>query len=83
MLQYTNGMFSKQEDGVDITANSVHPGAIVTNIIRHNSLFRSMNTILHGESFFFFSLLDLARIYNFDCFGLYEEAQLVNLLPRI
>lgn len=37
-----------KEDGVDITANSVHPGAIVTNIIRHNSLFRSMNTILHA-----------------------------------
>ncbi|KAH9677724.1 nad(p)-binding rossmann-fold superfamily protein [Citrus sinensis] len=37
-----------KEDGVDITANSVHPGAIATNIIRHNSLFRSMNTILHA-----------------------------------
>ncbi|KAK9178819.1 hypothetical protein WN943_028013 [Citrus x changshan-huyou] len=37
-----------KEDGVDITANSVHPGAIATNIIRHNSLFRSINTILHA-----------------------------------
>ncbi|KAH9646972.1 Short-chain dehydrogenase TIC 32 [Citrus sinensis] len=37
-----------KEDGVDITANSVHPGAIATNIIRHNSLFRSMSTILHA-----------------------------------
>ena len=27
-----------QEDGVDITANSLHPGAIVTNLFRHNSI---------------------------------------------
>jgi hypothetical protein len=26
-----------QEDGVDITANSLHPGTIVTNLFRHNS----------------------------------------------
>ncbi|KAK9293248.1 hypothetical protein L1049_021239 [Liquidambar formosana] len=26
-----------KEDGVEITANSLHPGAIVTNIFRHNS----------------------------------------------
>ncbi|XP_034710869.1 short-chain dehydrogenase TIC 32, chloroplastic-like [Vitis riparia] len=26
-----------KEDGVDITANSLHPGAIVTNIFRHSS----------------------------------------------
>ncbi|GAV79316.1 adh_short domain-containing protein [Cephalotus follicularis] len=28
---------SLKEDGVDITANSLHPGAIVTNIFRHSS----------------------------------------------
>ncbi|KAK7380333.1 hypothetical protein VNO78_32841 [Psophocarpus tetragonolobus] len=27
-----------KEDGVDITANSLHPGAIVTNIFRHTSV---------------------------------------------
>ncbi|KAL6320815.1 hypothetical protein AAG906_008815 [Vitis piasezkii] len=27
-----------KEDGVDITANSLHPGAIVTNIFRHSSI---------------------------------------------
>jgi len=27
-----------QEDGVDITANSLHPGAIATNIHRYNSV---------------------------------------------
>lgn len=26
-----------QEDGVNITANSLHPGTIVTNLFRHNS----------------------------------------------
>ncbi|TKY45215.1 Short-chain dehydrogenase TIC 32 [Spatholobus suberectus] len=27
-----------KEDGVDITANSLHPGVVVTNIFRHNSV---------------------------------------------
>lgn len=30
-------LFLQQEDGADITANSLHPGAIVTNLFRHNS----------------------------------------------
>lgn len=31
-----------KEDGVDITVNSVHPGAIATNLFRHHSFFSSM-----------------------------------------
>ncbi|KAJ4974457.1 hypothetical protein NE237_007631 [Protea cynaroides] len=31
-----------QEVGVDITANSLHPGAIVTNILRHHSLLKGV-----------------------------------------
>ncbi|KAA3456510.1 short-chain dehydrogenase TIC 32, chloroplastic-like [Gossypium australe] len=33
-----------QEDGVEITANSLHPGGILTNIMRHNGF---MNGFLH------------------------------------
>lgn len=29
--------YLKQEEGVEITANSLHPGAIVTNLLRHHS----------------------------------------------
>lgn len=31
-------LFNEQEDGVDITANSLHPGAIATNLFRHNNI---------------------------------------------
>lgn len=32
-------LFFKQEEGVvDITANSIHPGAISTNLFRHSSI---------------------------------------------
>lgn len=34
-------MVHKQEDGAKITANSVNPGAIPTNIFRHYTLFSS------------------------------------------
>jgi len=27
-----------QEEGVDITANSLHPGAVITNIFRHTNI---------------------------------------------
>ncbi|ONI25358.1 hypothetical protein PRUPE_2G298000 [Prunus persica] len=33
-----------KEDGADITANSLHPGAIVTNLFRHNS---TINGLVH------------------------------------
>lgn len=32
--------FFKQEDGVNITANSLHPGSIVTNLFRYNGILR-------------------------------------------
>ncbi|GKU89289.1 hypothetical protein SLEP1_g3446 [Rubroshorea leprosula] len=34
----------KQEEGVDITANSLHPGAIVTNLLRHMSIIHGIVT---------------------------------------
>ncbi|KAH9677734.1 Short-chain dehydrogenase TIC 32 [Citrus sinensis] len=36
-----------KEDGVDITANSVHPGAITTNLFRNISFFSGINSIPH------------------------------------
>lgn len=33
-----NDNFFTQENGVGITANSLHPGAIATNLFRHYSL---------------------------------------------
>ncbi|KAL5746367.1 hypothetical protein ACOSP7_027513 [Xanthoceras sorbifolium] len=35
-----------KEDGVNITVNSLHPGAIVTNIIRYNSLLKGLSLVL-------------------------------------
>ncbi|KAL9409701.1 hypothetical protein AB3S75_048007 [Citrus x aurantiifolia] len=35
-----------KEDGVDITANSVHPGAITTNLFRHISFFSGLVGLL-------------------------------------
>ncbi|XP_021820844.1 short-chain dehydrogenase TIC 32, chloroplastic-like [Prunus avium] len=35
-----------KEEGVEITANSVHPGAILTNIIRHDSFARCVFTVV-------------------------------------
>lgn len=32
--------FSEQEEGVNITANSLHPGSIVTNLFRYNGFIR-------------------------------------------
>uniref|UniRef100_A0A453GZ26 Uncharacterized protein n=1 Tax=Aegilops tauschii subsp. strangulata TaxID=200361 RepID=A0A453GZ26_AEGTS len=34
MIQF----FVEQEEGVNITANSLHPGAIITNLLRHHSI---------------------------------------------
>lgn len=35
-----------KEDGADITANSLHPGAIVTNLFRHNSTINGLVNLL-------------------------------------
>lgn len=35
-----------KEDGVDITANSLHPGAIVTNLFRHSSVLNGLVNVL-------------------------------------
>ncbi|KAK6935398.1 Short-chain dehydrogenase/reductase SDR [Dillenia turbinata] len=34
-----------KEEGVDITANSVHPGGVATNLVRHHGLFKVLATI--------------------------------------
>jgi hypothetical protein len=38
-------LFLEQEDGVDVTANSLHPGAIITNLFRHNNIVNGMHFI--------------------------------------
>ncbi|WCJ24145.1 NAD(P)-binding Rossmann-fold superfamily protein [Euphorbia peplus] len=35
-----------KEDGVDITANSLHPGGIMTNIVRHHKILHGMTVLL-------------------------------------
>ncbi|KAI5444439.1 hypothetical protein KIW84_012896 [Lathyrus oleraceus] len=35
-----------KEDGVNITANSLHPGTIVTNLFRHNSAVNSLINVI-------------------------------------
>ncbi|WCJ24146.1 NAD(P)-binding Rossmann-fold superfamily protein [Euphorbia peplus] len=35
-----------KEDGVDITANSLHPGGIVTNIVRHHKIIYGITFLL-------------------------------------
>ncbi|XP_027164064.1 short-chain dehydrogenase TIC 32, chloroplastic-like isoform X1 [Coffea eugenioides] len=36
----------KQEDDADITANSLHPGGITTNLYRHSGIFRGLGSII-------------------------------------
>uniref|UniRef100_A0A2P2LEL0 Short-chain dehydrogenase n=1 Tax=Rhizophora mucronata TaxID=61149 RepID=A0A2P2LEL0_RHIMU len=35
-----------KEDGVDITANSLHPGAIATNLLRYHSIINSISNMI-------------------------------------
>jgi hypothetical protein len=55
-------LFFKQEEGVDITANSLHPGAITTNLFRHWSIvngihglfdWNDLSTLFPSFSFFY------------------------------
>ncbi|TKY51320.1 Short-chain dehydrogenase TIC 32 [Spatholobus suberectus] len=43
-----NGIFSPsiQEDGLDITANSLHPGTIATNLFRHTSAINGLINVI-------------------------------------
>ncbi|KAH9646978.1 Short-chain dehydrogenase TIC 32 [Citrus sinensis] len=59
-----------KEDGVDITANSVHPGAITTNLFRNISFFSGINSIPHFVSlgkfdWIPFGLCVLVRVFPF------------------
>lgn len=45
MLLYFGGMLFKQEDEVAITANSLHPGAIATNLFRHSNLISGIDLL--------------------------------------
>ncbi|KAK9181809.1 hypothetical protein WN944_024948 [Citrus x changshan-huyou] len=46
-ILHTNELARRlKEDGVDITANSVHPGAITTNLFRHISFFSGLVGLL-------------------------------------
>ncbi|WCJ24142.1 NAD(P)-binding Rossmann-fold superfamily protein [Euphorbia peplus] len=40
-----------KEEGVDITANSVHPGGIATNLIRHHSFLKGLSSLLRNSFF--------------------------------
>ncbi|KAL5744650.1 hypothetical protein ACOSQ2_027766 [Xanthoceras sorbifolium] len=35
-----------KEEGVNITVNSLHPGAIITNIMRHSSFLKGLNKVI-------------------------------------
>ncbi|XP_008234205.1 PREDICTED: short-chain dehydrogenase TIC 32, chloroplastic-like [Prunus mume] len=48
-----------KEDGADITANSLHPGAVVTNLFRHNST-------INGKPFTLARKLHEKKRGNFD-----------------
>ena len=39
----------KQEQGVNITANSLHPGSIMTNLLRYHSFINSKNSLAHSS----------------------------------
>jgi len=41
-----------QEEGVNITANSLHPGSIMTNLLRFHSVINS-NTLIYLTCFWF------------------------------
>ena len=45
VISYNVGCFDNQEDGVNITANSLHPGVIATNLFRHNTSLADDNPI--------------------------------------
>ncbi|KAJ4705995.1 Short-chain dehydrogenase TIC 32 chloroplastic [Melia azedarach] len=54
-----------KEDRAEITANSVHPGAIITNIIRYNNLFNGVvclsNNVIKGVQQVFPSLKNVQQ----------------------
>jgi NAD(P)-dependent dehydrogenase (short-subunit alcohol dehydrogenase family) len=49
--QHVLDCFDNQEDGVNITANSLHPGVIATNLFRHNMSLANDNPI-RGFTFY-------------------------------
>lgn len=48
--------FCEQEDGENITANSLHPGAIATNLFRHHSF-------VEGIARLFMSVGQISKVY--------------------
>ena len=44
-LKYVD-VFLEQEDGAEITANSLHPGAITTNLFRHHNFVEGITRLL-------------------------------------
>lgn len=47
-----NDVFFEQEEGVNITANSLHPGSITTNLFRHSNLINGnhVNISFHNKN---------------------------------
>ena len=58
-VQVFNFTLLMQEEGVDITANSLHPGSIMTNLLRFHSVINS-NTLIYLSRFLAPLLLFLA-----------------------
>lgn len=67
--------FSKQEEGVDITANSLHPGAIVTNLLRHHGfvngkishLVNPLYIFMYNRRIFIYQTIGFLVLINVDC----------------
>jgi len=56
-----------QEDGVDISANSLHPGTITTNLFRHNSAVNGKSTTLFYSCEFMFRSRNCMVTFHFNC----------------
>lgn len=79
-----------QEEGANITVNSVHPGLIMTNLMRHSGLSMSMYSILTSTKdclyythfsgiLLVFSLTGIFRA--FTCFMWKNVPQVNKLIP--
>jgi hypothetical protein len=54
--QHFDDILFNQEDRVEVTANSVHPGLIATNLFRHYSFLTGILLIFHSRLAFDFCL---------------------------
>ena len=67
-------LYYSQEEGANITVNSVHPGMIMTNLMRHSYVRLSMlscSFFSHGESMFwsYLGTLNFRQCSKTPCFS--------------